>query len=79
MSPRYRYLTRDYVEWLGLEIVPLTKRHRGHIFMPNGCLPAPSSSGWVEGVIFEGYAYERMLWDSFDLTGARHSGAYAQA
>lgn len=60
-----RYLTRSYVEWLGLERVPIAKaRSRAVIGWPRfdgteSCLPSAGQPTCVEGVKFNGRLYER--------------------
>jgi hypothetical protein len=56
----YRYLTRSYVEWLGLPRVPIFKpRNTSLVFVGmNDTLPVLPSS-YAEGVQRDGVLYER--------------------
>ena len=56
----YRYLTRSYVEWLGLERVPLMPRRTGASCVIGGSDTLPRApSVWPEGVAHDGGVYER--------------------
>lgn len=56
----YRYLTRSYVEWLGLPLVPIMKRREtGHWCGLHGTLPRPDSRAIAAGVIHDDSLYER--------------------
>lgn len=64
MRPRYKYLTGQFVEHLGLEMFPVHvgRRNLGHIcrFDDGGTLlPAGYSSTILPAVRFEGFIYER--------------------
>jgi len=55
----YRYLTRSYVEWLGLERVPIYKPRSGAMcILGNDTLPMPTNA-WPEGVVHDATLYER--------------------
>lgn len=56
-----RYLTRSYVEYLGLEVVPiLARRNDQMVIRPYGeMLPKPSHIGYAQGVIFNDIPYIR--------------------
>lgn len=59
---RVKYLTRSYVEWLGLPLVPFAHRRTGAVscmWGENACLPAAGQSRWDDGVVHDGRAYVR--------------------
>ena len=58
-APRYRFLTRSFVEALGLELVPfILPRRGGYICIGNDILPRAGESTYCDGVVFEGHSYQ---------------------
>jgi hypothetical protein len=63
----YRYLTRSYVEWLGLDEVPVRTMHRGVIssyqaqvrFTGEPLPPALASHAILPGVVHDSDVYVR--------------------
>lgn len=60
MKPRYRYLTRSFVEALGLKHIPIRlRRNCGIAFISeHEAMPMPQKQ-YATGVVFEGYGYVR--------------------
>lgn len=59
-APRWKYLTRSYVEALCLPDIVLLRRrsYRVGFIGENECLPKPGPSPYVRGTEFEGFLFE---------------------
>lgn len=55
-NPRYRYLTKSYVEWLGLKTEPLLDSHAYASWVSEDAVK-PEGARLRTGVRFEGHLY----------------------
>lgn len=69
--PRFKYLTANYVEWLGLELLTVWDGFSCVCFVPENAAKPETSIRFRAGVVFEGHIYAQTDDNlAFDLAGS---------